>query len=173
MTLKYKLSPQDYIEFNWYIHWSRPERAVMRTIFRAAPFVLVLLIILFSQLSDPEFGPREILFLIPAVAFSFFGPKYMKWRMSRTILKKVEDGGYVGHLGERELQLSGEGVRLVTEKSDDQVSWAGFRHWHEAEKYIFMFLGKNQALMVPKKAFSSAELSELTQLLQEHIQPKN
>lgn len=169
MKLDYKLSREDFIEFNWYFHWARPRKKLFRVLFHAMPFVLVLIIIIFNQFVKPQFGAKEVLLLIPALIFSWFGPKYMRWRMARALRKKVKEGGYATQLGFRQLHFGDETVRLITENSDDEVPWTKFEHWHETLPHIYLFIGRDQAILVPKHAFTKPELVEFKELLDQKI----
>jgi len=109
--------------------------------------------------------------------FVWFGAIALLWlaiypwwhRMAVKNLSKQFDGpGNENLFGRCTMELNDERVVVTTDKAQETMLWSIFVRASETADHFFLFIARQQAVVVPKRALSAAEVEELRTLLKEH-----
>ena len=65
-----------------------------------------------------------------------------------------------GILGEHTIEISPEGLFEMTSVNESKHYWCGIRNVYSTDSYIFVFINKSVAHIIPKRAFKSNEESQ-------------
>ncbi len=89
----------------------------------------------------------------------------------RLIKRRMETGkGKDLFTGKRELELLDTGIRIWTPVSETVYQWSVISGLEQSTNNYFMYMGKNQAIIVPKSAFKNeAEKAAFEQLVNSKI----
>lgn len=167
MTLTFEQTEQDYIDFNFYYLWERPERRWTRILSRILPVPLFMALIS-TPISD--YGSVEILFILFIFFISMFFTPYMRWRNNIRIRRVIRSGKNTDMVGIRTVQFTNEGVIETTNHSTGEIKWTAFEYLRETQKHLFLFVTVNQAIILPKRIFSPLdEVEVIKKLIYEKI----
>ena len=157
MEIKSQLTREDYVEFNKYIFL---KMKMKRSIFIALIFIIFWIVYL--NLNQPF---NLLVLLIELLAFSLFWAVliFAFYRLSFARIKKMPDeNGEI--LSEKAYLLSDDGLKEVSTNNESFTKWSGFKSIEENKKYIFLFVDKIAAYIIPKRVFKDSE--EVTQFLE-------
>lgn len=157
MEIKSQLTREDYVEFNKYIFL---KIKMKRSIIIALAFIIFWIV--FLNFNQPF---NLIVLLIELIAFSLFWAVLIFTFFSFSIarIKKMPDE-YGEILSEKVFFLSEDGLKEVSTNNESFTKWSGFKAIEENKKYIFLFVDKIAAYIIPKRAFKDSE--EVTQFLE-------
>lgn len=156
MTLHYDLNFNDYLEFNYYYLWARPERRFYRIANSALPlFVLLLLMYFFKGLNFDSYGPGELAFLILGILLFFLMPYIVKENYKNSVRRLLESGKNKTLLGSKSIILEDDKLTEVTAFSSSTLTWTAFECLKENKEYFFLFQNSNQAIIIPKRVLAT------------------
>ncbi len=171
MTLTYEQTEQDYIDFNFYYYWERPERLWSRILSRILPVPLFVALIS-TRIAD--YGLVEILLISLGFLFSIFATPYFKWRNKIRIKRVIKSGKNADIIGSRTIHFTEEGITESTKNSHGEIKWDAFEYLRETEKYLFLFVTVNQAIIFPKRIFVSIdEIEAVKSFIGKKVTPHN
>jgi hypothetical protein len=146
MKVTFTLNADDYWRVNRYVLFEKS-----RHIFFLIAFFLVL--VAFGNLF-PKNQPITFWSLIPMLLVVLIvGGIFLSLKFDILSLPF----GKPSEAGEQILTLTQHRLTLQTATSDWSLSWDGVFDLAEDKKELFVFLSKNRALVVPKRAFSSEQ----------------
>jgi len=163
MEVKINFTRKDFLEFNKYVFF---KKRIKKSISIAIFFVLFWLIIM--NLNKP-FSPvliltELILFSLVWVLFMFLSYKFSFARIS----KMPDEKGEI--LGEKTYILLDDGLKQISEYGESFTKWIGIKSLEENENYLFIFVDKIAAYVIPKRYFSDkSETKEFIKTLNEKI----
>ena len=153
MTLHYDLTCNDYLEFNYYCLWARPERKSYRIANSAMPlFALILLMYFFKGLNFKMYGLGELVFLCLGILLFFLMPLIVKQNYNNSVKRMLKSGNNNTLLGPKSIILEDDKLTEVTEYSSSTLLWAAFECLKENKEYFILFQNTNQAIIIPKRA---------------------
>lgn len=92
--------------------------------------------------------------------------------ISRYVVPKYVYRNSILEKGEYNFDFSNEGIHYTSNKIDSQFQWSMFTKVVKGSEHFLIYYGRNQFIIIPKRAFKSAEDLELfNELLKEHIPP--
>lgn len=95
------------------------------------------------------------------------------WSAKSSMLKRVrrqaENKENANLFGAYTMEFDDGKVRIAGGKSEETLQWAAFVRFIEAPEYFFPYLSAQQALIVPKRAMTEAEVGGLRELLNSKI----
>lgn len=172
IVLKFDLTEQDYIEFNYY-YWITLNKKKRRKMYLWAigPILFfLLLIIAFKGFKFEEYKFTEFVLILWGFLLCFLFMPASKAKIRKMALAQIASGKNSGLLGSREIILAEDGVFTSVEYFKSEIQWEGFEKMEEDPKYFFIFMHTNNALIVPKRIFSdSNEPDALRNLVQSRI----
>lgn len=99
-----------------------------------------------------------------AVLWVWFIPRSMKWQLQR-----AEKSSKLGT--EREIIFQEEVMTMKTAQSDANFSYESILKWSQSADNYFLYIGVNQAIIVPKDAIPTGAEQEMLDLLARHEIP--
>ncbi|MTK11455.1 MAG: YcxB family protein, partial [Clostridiaceae bacterium] len=118
------------------------QRYVLSLIFLIIPFIV-------AKITNIPLWYWLTIFTIYAVLRTIFYPKFFKNRMSKRLLKMVNEGKNMDMLGNRKLSLTEEGIINITKVSESKTRWDAIESIEETEKYIFIYISSVSAYIIP------------------------
>lgn len=158
MHIKYKLTEEDYFNFNMF-HVKSSKLAVSK--FKRQRFLVPLLLLIVSFVFADAFEISTtgmlITFLVIGILWVIFYPKvYFRYITQNT--KKMVSGGRVGHLlGEHNMMLNKEGIVDSAPKGETKVKWSSIINFKEDNNYFYIYLSKVSAIIIPKRELKNVE----------------
>jgi hypothetical protein len=168
MDLKYKLTEEDYINFNLF-HMKNSE-TIMKSVRNQrifTPVFYLLFSVVFSFLLDIPFLVSFTPFFILSVLWVLFYPKYLFGRAIRHTKKLVKEGRNESILGEHYMVLNDEGIVDKTSKGETKVTWSGINELKENDQYIYLYNSALSGYILPKREFENVE--EIRQYLKNKL----
>ena len=163
MEIEIEFTRKDYLEFNKYYYF---KKRIKRALIVPAFFVLLWLILLnFNRPFNP------ILILIELVVFSLAWGVFMfiSYKLSLIRISRMPDEkGEI--IGEKTYILSDDGLKEISKNGESFIKWIGVKSLEENENYVFIFIDKIMAHVIPKRYFSDTlELQEFMSILKSNI----
>ncbi|MCY2935464.1 MAG: YcxB family protein [Planctomycetota bacterium] len=62
-------------------------------------------------------------------------------------------------------------IRLQTDQIQSQLQWSFYQSWRLDDQYYYLYYGKQDLSVIPRRAFSAEADSQLAELLQQKIGP--
>ena len=157
MEIKSQLTREDFVEFNKYIFL---KMKMKRSIIIALIFIIFWIVYL--NLNQPF---NLIVLLIELIVFFLFWAIliFTFYRLSFARVKKMPDeNGEI--LSEKTYFFTDDGLKEISENNVSFTKWSGFKSIEENKKYIFLFVDKIAAYIIPKRVFKDSK--EVTQFLE-------
>jgi hypothetical protein len=157
MEINSQLTREDYVEFNKYIFL---KMKMKRSIFIALLFIIFWIVYL--NLNQPF---NLLVLLIELIAFALFWAVliFAFYRLSFARIKKMPDeNGEI--LSKKTYFLTDDGLKEISANNESFTKWSGFKSIAENKKYVFLFVDKIAAYIIPKRVFKDSE--EVTQFLE-------
>ena len=83
-------------------------------------------------------------------------PYIYRKNVIRQARKLFKEGSNKSLIGRQEMRLSPDGIHYKTVASESNLNWSSIDKVLQNDKYIFMYIGAINALVVPKSAFASS-----------------
>ena len=160
MKITYALTQRDFFDSMIAI---RNRKRWAKWVFRASIPVLGLLIV-FSLFTSPApklvLNLARLLFFVLLWAFLLWG---CPWWLARTQSKQPSVQG------QRTASLDSNGVNWQWNGGSSAVEWKTYMRWMETKNQILLCSSPVQCAIIPKRALSAEQLSELQTLLTENV----
>lgn len=159
MELNYKLTEEDYLDFNLFHAKNSP--AVQKQVTMQRIFVPVLYIVLaflaFMFLDMPSFLVLFVLFLIMGISWVIFYPAYFYRLIKRNATKMMREGKNEGVLGAHTMIFTEDGLREISPNSEMSVSWSGIENFGDGPAGFYLYNSGLSALIIPKRELVNSE----------------
>lgn len=168
LQLNYKLTDEDYIEFNEFHQLIHSEVGKRNLFFLKliGPMISVLAIVIFI-LARAE----VMLIVIEVTALSIFSmvwialaKKIMKRGIRKTILKMKETDG-LPFAEETTVNFTEDRIVEITKNQELKVDYKKIEDVCETEKAFYIYISSVQAIIIPKRVFDQDEEKKLRQIL--------
>ncbi|WP_158599118.1 YcxB family protein [Planococcus salinus] len=161
MELNYKLTEEDYLDFNLFHAKNSPavqKQVTMQRIF--VPLLYIGIAILASMFLDMPFLVLFIPFLIMGTLWAIFYPAYFYRLIKRNATKMMREGKNEGVLGAHTMIFTEDGLREISPKGEMSISWSGIENFGESPSGFYLYNSGMSALIIPKKELGdSGEVS--------------
>lgn len=150
MEIKIEFTRNDYLEFNKYYYFKKKFK---KSLIIPGFFILLWVVIMnFNESFNPILILTElVIFSLVWAVFMFISYKFSFYRISRIPDEKGEI------LGEKTYILSEDGLKELTKNGESFIKWIGIKSIEENENYIFIFIDKILAHVIPKRYFSDIQ----------------
>ena len=158
MEMNYKVTEEDYIDFN--VYHSKNSETVKRSLIIqriTVPLMYVLLAMFFSYLLDLPFLVLLIPFLILAALWIIFYPAYFFRHIGKTAKKMIREGRNNGVLGDYTMVLSEDGLREISKTGEKSVAWSGIEKLGEDQTNFYLYNSGMSAFILPKRNLGNVE----------------
>ncbi|WP_027409753.1 YcxB family protein [Anoxybacteroides tepidamans] len=158
MEIRYRLTEEDYINFN--LFHVRNSKAAQRTLNMqrfVTPIIFPLLAYVFSKIGNLSLLGLLTTFFIMGLLWIVFYPNYFYRVVARNAKRMIRDGNNEGLVGEHHLVMTEEGVVDSTSCGETKVSWSGIKDFKESEGYFYLYNSAVSACIIPKRDVEDVE----------------
>lgn len=157
MQIDFPMTTEDYLAFNVHVTRTsavlRAQQARQRV--AAATAVALILLTLIGVLGDDWVG-GAVAAAIGAVGVWFTLPWANRRHAVRTLRRLAAEDG-LGVTGDARLTVDDDGLHETLGGMSTSIPWTGVKNVEETDRHVFVFIGPNAALTVPKSANDAAE----------------
>jgi hypothetical protein len=163
MEINVDLNREDYLKFNKYVIL---KNRIKRSFIIATIFIIIWIIILNKDI------PFNLpLILIETIIF------YLGWGVIFLIIYSInfnkikrmpDENGSI--LGSKKYIILEEGFKEITDVSESITKWTGIKKLVENKEYIYLFVDKIAAFVIPKRYFdSNSQMDDFIKLINNKI----
>ena len=154
MEIEFKLSEEDYINFNVDHTKKSPTmrknvtfiRILGPVVFLIAPFVII-------SFSEIPLWYWITLFGIASILWLIYYPRHFDWDMRRKMKKMLQEGNNENLFKEIKIILTKEGIIQKNKTGESFTKWDDVDSVDETDDYIYIYNSSISAFIIPKRAF--------------------
>ncbi len=151
IKLNIQLTENDYIKFNYW--YSR----VTLLAFNVSYSILITLLVILTFLV-PKNAPINILLIVILIGFLMYFYAAIYFRS-----KKIFASDAFLHR-EQAYEITPDAITVSSERSHAIIKWDEIYQFIESKEYLYIFIAKNKAFLLPKRVIDDAAVTELCQL---------
>ena len=168
LQLNYKLTDEDYIEFNEF-HQLIHSEVGKRNLFKLrliGPMISILAIVIFilARAKIMLIVTEVIVLCIFSIVCVTQAKKIMKRGIRKTILKMKETEG-LPFAGETTLNFTEDQIIEITKNQELKVDYKKIQDVCETEKAFYVYISSMEALIIPKRVLNQEMEIQLNQIL--------
>jgi hypothetical protein len=165
MKIEFKNTIEDIQHFSEYDSKNSPFKKRRTNISRYGYPILFFIVLIPAIIKQALFN-ITLWFIVSAIWFLIL-PKLNLLSTKRQIMKQYKGGKNKILLSSRSLELSEQGIWVVTEHSESFIKWDALEKIGKDKKYIFIYVDPQSALIVPRDSFRDEnEANEFLSLLE-------
>ncbi len=172
LSYQFAITREDYVNYYTYVMWDAPENKKKRNFYYAKqllPIVFFFLAFYYTGLFD-----RNSLFILVIAGFllltslmSLFG---VRTNMQKQAERVASNPANSQIFLMTTLMVSESGLSVKDELTELKYQWKAFVKKQESAHYYFLFVNAMQAVIIPKRIFSSTEdRLQFDKLLEQHL----
>lgn len=160
---KYKLTEDDYAEFNafalWHAPWLKKER--IKYLFRTALYSGVSMAavrIILQKINPPKKSHPELLIILGAIILliivllsNYQAPFGIKAK-ARKLISKEENAAF---FNESEIDFGEQGITNIDKQQQTFLKWESVVKFAQTKEYFFVYTSSVQAIILPKRLLKS------------------
>ncbi len=172
VSLKYAITKEDYVNYYTYVMWDAPENKRKRAWYYLRQIIpLALFIMAFYYTGIFERSSKFILlimgFLLLTSILSLFGVRTNAIRQAEKVAGDPDNSSVFLDVN---VIISEAGISVKDELKETKYQWASFIKKQESKQYYFLFISAIQAVIIPKRAFTTAdEMLQFEKLLSQQL----
>jgi hypothetical protein len=171
VSLKFRLTEDEYLEYNYYTAWSAPTRKRYRIYYFLRVIILYgAVAMLYIIATRQHYIWIDItVFLITGLVYLIMIPSFVKGSVRRKvkhILSKKENQHV---LDDAEIILSDTGIIDRDTHTESRYDWDAVVRLAETPESYYLYTNSYHAIVIPKRAVSKEQEKELTKLLSENL----
>jgi YcxB-like protein len=172
LSLKFAITPEDYMEYYLYMTWDAPDRKKARLKYYGRQVLVnggIILILFYTQLFRLE--SLMLYIYIGILAFITILQIFNGRILARKQGEKVtEDEANRSFFFETSFEISEAGITRKDANMETRYRWDAFVRKEESAQYYFLFISSIQAIIFPKRVFKTAEdRLQFEKLLSQHL----
>lgn len=150
--LTYALTSDDYLAFNQYVATTLPPFADQARRVRVVGATVVPLVVAIALWAiDRNVVAALAAAAVAAAILWFTWPAFHRWSLTSR-LKRIAATSGLGRTGATTLSWDGQRVTEAAKASRAEVGWERLERVEETGRHLFLFVGPQEALIVPKRA---------------------
>jgi hypothetical protein len=171
VSLKFRLTEDEYLQYNYYTAWAAPSRKKYRIFY----FVRVIILygavaLLYIIATQQHYVWIDItVFVITGVVYLIMIPSFVKASVKRkvkNILSKKENQHV---LDDAEVVLADTGIIDRDTHTESRYDWDAIVRLAETADSYYLYTNSYHAIVIPKRTVSKEQEIELTRLLSENL----
>lgn len=171
MKIKYEITKDDYLKFNMYhLETSKgvkKELLIHRVII---PILLVAAAFAFTVLTGIGIVFSLPIFLIAAIAWAVYYPKFYKKNAMKNLDKMFSRGLQSASASKYVLNVKDEGIFASSQAGQTLHKWSDIVRFYETDEHIFLYVTDKIAHVIPKRCFKNhEEETEFMDIIKEHL----
>ena len=156
MMISYKLTEQDFIDFNVY-HMNNSKTmkktVLMQRLFGPLSFIIGIFVA--YKITDIPLWYWSICFAIAAVLWFALYPKMLERRIRKQVKKMLSEGQNKILLSDTTLTVNEEGIKCTTEYNETNTKFSAINKVEITNKHIFVYNNAVSAIIIPLSAFET------------------
>lgn len=158
MHIRFELTKEDYINYNIYYYFSNSSFKKKRLFWSLFPLAFLLFtIITIKGCNFQKYDRSDLFFLgLGVAAFLIYRPT-TKSSIKKSAERVLKNGKNTDLTGEREIIINEHKLVAITNSSFTEYKWNAFEKLEENDRYLFLFVHINNAIVIPKRIFRDEE----------------
>ena len=153
MNIEYQNTLDDILALNWYHHRASPAARRTLLLFQyGLPIAIVVLVVLITLAAG-----WSLFTIVPAVvlALAWFAlvPQMQKRNLQKQIVRLYAEGRDRGIVTGHKVSMSSSSITDRTDRGETTTAWKDVDKVVATEKHVFIYVGPQSALIVPRGAF--------------------
>jgi hypothetical protein len=171
VSFKFRLTEDEYLEYNYYTAWSAPTRKKYRIFYFLRVIILYgAVAMLYIIATRQNYIWIDIsVFIITGLIYLVMIPSFVKGSVRRkvkNILSKKENQHV---LDEAEIVLSDTGIIDKDTHTESRYDWDAIVRLAETADSYYLYTNSYHAIVIPRRVVSIEEEKELTRLLSKNL----
>ena len=172
LTIKFRLTEEEYYQFSYYTTWSAPERRSYRIRYFLRVLVLYAGVALLYLLTNQE-NQRVINFIVFAtigVVYFLLVPSMIRRSVRRRVqeILRQEENQHI--LDESEIEMSEQGIVDRDKVSETRYAWDAIVRKAENDQCVYLYTNSYHAIVIPGRALKDTrEKQDFEHLLNRHL----
>ena len=171
VSLKFRLTEDEYLQYNYYTAWSAPARKNYRIFYFLRVMILYgAVALLYIIATRQHYIWIDIsVFVITGLVYLIMIPSFVKGSVRRKvkdILSKKENQHV---LDDAEIILADSGIIDRDTHTESRYNWDAIVRLAETPDSYYLYTNSYHAIVIPKRAVSKEQEKELTGLLSENL----
>ena len=171
VSLKFRLTEDEYLQYNYYTAWSAPTRKKYRVYYFLRVIILYgAVAMLYIIVTRQHYIWIDIsVFVITGLIYLIMIPSFVKSSVRRkvkNILSKKENEHV---LDDAEIILADTGIIDKDTHTESRYKWDAIVRLAETADSYYLYTNSYHAIVIPKRAVSKEQEKELTELLSENL----
>lgn len=173
LTLRFNLTREEFLEYNYYTSWSSPDRKPYR--FRYFTRVLILYAAVaagyvFVNRDRHELWTDIFVFSTIGLVYALIVPVLVKRSIKARVNGMLREPENQHILNTSEITLNDQGIIDKDNASESRYTWEAIVKKVETQHCYYLYTSSYHAILIPMRALSTAEeRSELKRLLDQHL----
>lgn len=161
MKISYKLTEQDYIDFNIY-HMNTSETLKKSILIQRliGPLLFLIGIFVVNKISDIPLWYWSGIFIITGLLWFIFYPKRIEKRFRKQVLKMLSEGQNKDLFTESTLSVNEDGIIHLNSYKEINIKWNTVNRIEITAHHIFIYDSAISAIIIPLSAFSTKDEEE-------------
>lgn len=156
MNVEFNCNEEDLVEFNLFHYAHSPSYKRQVLIIQILMAVLIFGCVASTFIRYLPVGSFVLGGIFGGIMY-FVIPYIYKRSLVGQVRKLLKEGSNISLLGKYEMRLSPDEIHYKTLASETKIKWSSINKVVQNDKYIFIYIGAVQALVIPKSAFTSIE----------------
>ena len=159
LSIKYAITKEDYINYYTYVMWDAPGKKKKRLIYYGKQSLPILIFLFAFYYTGLFHRPGNFIlliagFLLITTLLSFMGVRNNTMKQAEAVADDPENGSV---FLESNLLVSETGLLVKDDLKETKYQWGAIIKKLESRQYYFLFHNAMQAIIIPKRAFATAE----------------
>ncbi len=157
--IQYEVRERDLMAFNEYqLQYSKEMQLSIRRNQSRVPGLMVFIALFYWFYYQDVFTSFYI--AVIGVLWGLLVPVYIRWNILNSIRKKYTDADKEKILGNYTLRLEPKVLIEISPHGENSVEWSEVLRMAATKKHAFIYVGVNEALIIPKKTVKKGSFRE-------------
>jgi len=172
VILRFRLTQEEYYQYNYYTAWSDPSKGAYRLRYFARVFILygVVASLYIITNSSHMIGVDISVFVATGSVYLLLVPFFIRWSVRRRVRDILSRKENLHVLDEAEIHLSDSGILDKDPVSESRYDWDAVVRMAETPESYYLYTNSYHAIVIPKRAIrSDDDKAEIGRLFIEHL----
>ncbi len=167
--IQYEVRESDLMAFNEFqLQYSKEMEQSIRRNQSRVPGLIVFIALFYWFYYQDVFTSFYI--AVIGVLWGLLVPVYIRWNVLNSIKKKYTDSEKERILGKYTLRLEPKVLIEISPQGENSVQWTEVLRMAATKKHAFIFVGVNEALIIPKKTIKKGNFREFVNKANEFVE---
>jgi YcxB-like protein len=172
VTFRFRLTEQEYFQYNYYTAWAAPSKKRFRFIYFVRVIVLyaaVAFLYIISSRSHIIWLDISV-FLVTGTLYLIFIPSFIRWSVHRRVKNILGNKENAHVLDISEVILSDTGITDRDIVSESKYDWEAIVQFADTDSAWYLYTNSHHAIVIPKRTAENAgDVKEAERLFAVHL----